>query len=205
MTSQAIVLGGGCFWCTEAVYVKVKGVSDVESGYSNGHVERPSRRLLCFLGESVHDNDALALCGDINGSCDAILALHTHLPKFAFEMFDVRFSHRGDAVSLDELDDSQESLSNIIGKRVELPLDSLVQDLDSPNHIRQYISKKRLCPGLSDQDPPPAARSGRRGSQRQTKNAESAFANSAFSFFVARGRNHTWTTAFTVPIEVRVA
>ena len=29
-TAQTIVLGGGCFWCTEAVYVKVKGVTDVE-------------------------------------------------------------------------------------------------------------------------------------------------------------------------------
>ena len=34
--TQTLVLGGGCFWCTEAVYVKVRGVTDVESGYSNG-------------------------------------------------------------------------------------------------------------------------------------------------------------------------
>jgi len=47
---------------------------------------------------------------------------------------------------------------------------------------------------------------GRRRAGRKTiENAESAFANSAFSFFVARGRNYTWTTARTVPIEVRVA
>jgi peptide-methionine (S)-S-oxide reductase len=34
--SQTITLGGGCFWCTEAVYKEVRGVTDVESGYSNG-------------------------------------------------------------------------------------------------------------------------------------------------------------------------
>jgi peptide-methionine (S)-S-oxide reductase len=45
--SQTIVLGGGCFWCTEAVYKEVRGVTDVESGYSNGRGERPSYELVC--------------------------------------------------------------------------------------------------------------------------------------------------------------
>ena len=42
-----ITLGGGCFWCTEAVYVKVRGVTDVESGYSNGQAARPSYEEVC--------------------------------------------------------------------------------------------------------------------------------------------------------------
>ena len=45
--SQTITLGGGCFWCTEAVYVKVRGVLDVESGYSNGQAARPSYEEVC--------------------------------------------------------------------------------------------------------------------------------------------------------------
>ncbi|MGH6640097.1 MAG: peptide-methionine (S)-S-oxide reductase MsrA [Polaromonas sp.] len=44
---QTITLGGGCFWCLEAVYVKVRGVTDVESGYSNGQVSRPSYEDVC--------------------------------------------------------------------------------------------------------------------------------------------------------------
>ncbi|MDM7941562.1 MAG: peptide-methionine (S)-S-oxide reductase MsrA [Hydrogenophaga sp.] len=44
---QVLVLGGGCFWCTESVYVGVKGVSDVESGYSNGHVQQPGYEAVC--------------------------------------------------------------------------------------------------------------------------------------------------------------
>ncbi|HEY8906614.1 MAG TPA: peptide-methionine (S)-S-oxide reductase MsrA [Rhodoferax sp.] len=44
---QTITLGGGCFWCTEAVYVKVRGIVDVESGYTNGHVVRPSYEQVC--------------------------------------------------------------------------------------------------------------------------------------------------------------
>ena len=46
-TLQTIALGGGCFWCTEAVYVKVRGVTDVESGYSNGQTQNPSYEDVC--------------------------------------------------------------------------------------------------------------------------------------------------------------
>lgn len=44
---QTIVLGGGCFWCTEAVFKEVRGVTDVESGYSNGQVKNPSYQDVC--------------------------------------------------------------------------------------------------------------------------------------------------------------
>ncbi len=49
-TSQdpvVIVLAGGCFWCTEAVFLQVRGVLAVESGYSNGHLERPRYEAVC--------------------------------------------------------------------------------------------------------------------------------------------------------------
>ena len=44
---ETITLGGGCFWCLEAVYVKVRGVTDVESGYSNGQAAQPSYEEVC--------------------------------------------------------------------------------------------------------------------------------------------------------------
>jgi peptide-methionine (S)-S-oxide reductase len=59
---QTLVLGGGCFWCTEAVYVKVKGVTDVESGYSNGSVQRPSYEQVC-TGTTGH-NEVVKLTYD---------------------------------------------------------------------------------------------------------------------------------------------
>jgi peptide-methionine (S)-S-oxide reductase len=46
-TSEVLVLGGGCFWCTEAVFKEVRGVQDVESGYSNGQATRPSYEDVC--------------------------------------------------------------------------------------------------------------------------------------------------------------
>ena len=46
-TTETITLGGGCFWCLEAVYERVRGVVGVESGYSNGHVPNPSYEQVC--------------------------------------------------------------------------------------------------------------------------------------------------------------
>ncbi|MCB1226888.1 MAG: peptide-methionine (S)-S-oxide reductase MsrA [Verrucomicrobiales bacterium] len=39
--------GGGCFWCTEAVFQRIKGVQQVRSGYSGGHVVNPTYREVC--------------------------------------------------------------------------------------------------------------------------------------------------------------
>lgn len=47
MAMKELVVGGGCFWCTEAVYKQLRGVSDVESGYANGHIPDPSYRDVC--------------------------------------------------------------------------------------------------------------------------------------------------------------
>ena len=44
---QVATLGGGCFWCLEAIYSELKGVSKVESGYSGGSVPNPSYEDVC--------------------------------------------------------------------------------------------------------------------------------------------------------------
>ncbi len=45
--TEVTTLGGGCFWCLEAVYDQLRGVISVESGYSNGHVANPTYRQVC--------------------------------------------------------------------------------------------------------------------------------------------------------------
>jgi len=45
--TDTAVFGGGCFWCVEAIYVELKGVISVTSGYSGGSVENPSYRQVC--------------------------------------------------------------------------------------------------------------------------------------------------------------
>jgi peptide-methionine (S)-S-oxide reductase len=44
---QIATFGAGCFWCTEAVFLNVKGVKKVESGYSGGKIKNPSYREIC--------------------------------------------------------------------------------------------------------------------------------------------------------------
>jgi peptide-methionine (S)-S-oxide reductase len=52
-TIDTITLGGGCFWCLEAVYERVRGVTKVVSGYSNGHVVNPTYQQVCG-GDTGH-------------------------------------------------------------------------------------------------------------------------------------------------------
>jgi peptide-methionine (S)-S-oxide reductase len=44
---EVATLGGGCFWCLEAVYDELRGVEKVESGYSGGTVPDPTYRQVC--------------------------------------------------------------------------------------------------------------------------------------------------------------
>jgi len=53
MAMKELIVGGGCFWCTEAIFETLKGVNDVESGYANGHTDNPTYRDIC-TGESGH-------------------------------------------------------------------------------------------------------------------------------------------------------
>jgi peptide-methionine (S)-S-oxide reductase len=45
--TQSVVVGGGCFWCVEAVFQRVDGVKKIVSGYSGGHVKNPTYEQIC--------------------------------------------------------------------------------------------------------------------------------------------------------------
>jgi peptide-methionine (S)-S-oxide reductase len=53
MAQEQATLAGGCFWCTEAVFNDVIGVTKVESGYTGGHVPNPSYKQVCG-GDTGH-------------------------------------------------------------------------------------------------------------------------------------------------------
>ena len=44
---EVAVLGGGCFWCVEAVFLEIKGIETITSGYSGGHVANPNYYQVC--------------------------------------------------------------------------------------------------------------------------------------------------------------
>ena len=50
---EKATLGGGCFWCTEAVYLQLKGVVEVKPGYGGGHVKNPTYNEVC-TGNTGH-------------------------------------------------------------------------------------------------------------------------------------------------------
>ncbi len=52
-STEITTLGGGCFWCLEAVFDRMRGVLSVESGYMGGHVEDPSYEAVC-MGTTGH-------------------------------------------------------------------------------------------------------------------------------------------------------
>jgi peptide-methionine (S)-S-oxide reductase len=53
MAEQVAILAGGCFWCTEAVFLDVVGVKSVESGYTGGTVANPTYKQVC-RGDTGH-------------------------------------------------------------------------------------------------------------------------------------------------------
>jgi peptide-methionine (S)-S-oxide reductase len=79
MAQEQATLAGGCFWCTEAIFKDVIGVSGVESGYTGGHLANPTYKQVCG-GDTGHaeairitfDPDSLAY-GDL---IDLFLHLH---------------------------------------------------------------------------------------------------------------------------------
>jgi peptide-methionine (S)-S-oxide reductase len=81
MAQEQATLAGGCFWCTEAVFKDVIGVSSVESGYIGGHVPNPSYKEVC--GGATGHAEAIRITFDpAQVSYDDILDLFfaTHDP-----------------------------------------------------------------------------------------------------------------------------
>ena len=81
MATKELVVGGGCFWCTEAVFELLKGVSDVESGYANGETFNPTYREIC-TGNTGHAEVIKITYDDTVISVDTLLEIFfaTHNP-----------------------------------------------------------------------------------------------------------------------------
>ena len=80
MTAK-IVFGGGCFWCTETIFLEVDGVIAVRSGYSGGNIKNPAYREVC-TGRTGHAEVIEVTYNDEIVSYKDLVALHlvTHDP-----------------------------------------------------------------------------------------------------------------------------
>ena len=78
---QVAVFGAGCFWCVEAIYQRVSGVAEVESGYAGGHVESPTYEQV-ITGRTGHAEVARVLFDPEIISYKELLEVfwHTHDP-----------------------------------------------------------------------------------------------------------------------------
>lgn len=76
---EQIVLAGGCFWCTEAVFQRIEGVLSVTSGYTGGTIKNPAYREIC-TGRTGHAEGVLITYDaeklDVNTLFDIFFATH---------------------------------------------------------------------------------------------------------------------------------
>jgi peptide-methionine (S)-S-oxide reductase len=81
MAEQIAILAGGCFWCTEAVFLDVVGVKSVESGYTGGTVANPTYKQVCG-GDTGHAEAIRVTFGPDKLSYDDLLDIFfaTHDP-----------------------------------------------------------------------------------------------------------------------------
>ncbi len=77
--NASAVLGGGCFWCLEAVYQQLRGVKEVTSGYAGGHTPKPTYRQVCGGGTGHAEVVRIAYDSDVlsyRDILDAFFAIH---------------------------------------------------------------------------------------------------------------------------------
>ena len=75
--TETATLGGGCFWCTEAVFLRLRGVSKVVSGYTGGTVENPTYKQVC-TGQTGHAEVIRVEFDPDEISFEQILDVHFH-------------------------------------------------------------------------------------------------------------------------------
>ncbi len=79
--TKSVIIGGGCFWCTEAIFQELTGVIDVKSGYAGGSIKNPAYREVC-TGRTGHAEVVKVTYDDELISLQNLLIIHltTHDP-----------------------------------------------------------------------------------------------------------------------------
>ncbi len=78
---EKAVFGGGCFWCTEAIFAELKGIESVESGYAGGKIANPTYREVCS-GKTGHAEVVQVTFNPAEISYEDLIRIHlsTHNP-----------------------------------------------------------------------------------------------------------------------------
>ncbi len=154
------VFGGGCFWCTEAIFQQVKGVSAVESGYSGGDTENPVYRAVCS-GETGHAEVVQVTYNPLVVSYEDLVRVHlgTHNPlTLNAQGADVGTQYR--SVIFYNTDEERdiaerviEELSLLIEKKLVTELSPLAQFYSAEENHQNYYERntgKGYCQNVID-------------------------------------------------------
>lgn len=132
MTDQTAIFAGGCFWCTEAVFKQLSGVTSVESGYIGGHVENPDYKNVC--GGSTGHAEAIKIEFDPEVIVYAdLLDIHfaTHDPtQLNRQGNDVGTQYRSVIFPLD--DDQRDEANAAIARAAEAAAAPIVTTIEGP-------------------------------------------------------------------------
>jgi len=126
---KTFVLGGGCFWCLDAVYQKTKGVTEVVSGYTGGHTADPFYEAVCS-GTTGHAEVVAVTFDDEVIPEDVILGLFfvSHDPTTLNRQgYDVGTQYRSSMFYID--DQQKELFESAIARAQEQWKDPIVTEV----------------------------------------------------------------------------
>lgn len=139
--TKEIIVGGGCFWCVEAVFQLVTGVLNVESGYANGETKNPTYKDIC-TGSTGHAEVVKVTYNDELVTTSTLLEIFftTHNPTtLNFQGADHGTQYRSCIFYLDE-----ETLNSALNakkyaqKNHNSPIVTIIEPLDSYYKAEEY-------------------------------------------------------------------
>lgn len=130
---KKVTFGGGCFWCTEAIFQQLKGVIQVDSGYSGGNTKNPTYREVCSgltghaeVVEVTYDNDQI--------SFEELITIHltTHNPCTKNQQgADIGTQYR--SIVFYRTEEEKEQINNAITNIQKLMDDEIVTEVEPFN------------------------------------------------------------------------
>jgi peptide-methionine (S)-S-oxide reductase len=109
MSHEEAIFAGGCFWCTEAVFGQLKGVSSVESGYIGGSVAEPTYKQVCSGSTGHAEAIRIGFDADIVSYADLLdIFFATHDPtQLNRQGNDIGTQYRSAIFPLDEVQQAE--------------------------------------------------------------------------------------------------
>lgn len=150
---SAATLGGGCFWCVEAVYLRVAGVSAVVSGYAGGTTVDPTYEAVCS-GRSGHAEVVQVTFDPEIVSYERILELfwHAHDPTTPGRQgHDVGTQYRSIILTHDDYQQrcaqaSREAARKLFRRPIVTEIEPLRQFYAAESHHQDYYARNTRAP-----------------------------------------------------------